>query len=182
MANERLTYTTVAQAVGEVSIWWSGIEGLVHGLALRTAQLNEPALRTAAAQKQLNLILANLGQRDLFAALKALALDGSPDDLFPRLDPILNELDNRIRPERNRYMHDSWEAAEGGVHRRTRSTRIINNQGVRELRLAEHTPYSTFDDIDSLTRRIKAEYGKLEAIFDEIVDRLGGISPAGELT
>jgi hypothetical protein len=183
MAEEPLKYSTVAQAIGEVSIWWSGVEGMAHALALRLAQLNHPGLLIEEAQSTLNLILINMGQRQLFAAVKALAFEASPDGLFVKLEPVLNELDNVIRPERNRYMHDSWEVAEAGVERTTRSTKIVNNHGVKELRITERKPYATFQEIDHLAGRTKLLFAQLEEIYDSLTEMIAErlIRPEGPL-
>jgi hypothetical protein len=80
-------------------------------------------------------------------------------------------------------MHDIWEAAETGINRRTRTTKIINNQGVKELRLEEETPYPTFADIDQLVRRIKAQYAELDRIHEKIIHLIADslILPEGPL-
>ena len=164
----KLTYTTVAQAIGEVAVWWSGVESMAHGIALRLAIHNEPAFETETAVHQLNLILANMGQRQLFAAVKALAFEGSPNEFFPALEPVLNKLDNEIRVERNRYVHDSWFASGEAAERTSRSTKIVNRQGVRELLLNESETYSSFDEIDDLVKKLKGEYYKLEEVAEAI--------------
>jgi len=167
-----LTYTNIATAIGEVAIWWSGVESMAHGLALRLAILNDEKLQNEQSVKQLNLILANMGQRDLFAVVKALAFDGSPDDLFPRLEPVLNSLDNVERIDRNRFIHDSWFATGQTAERTTRTTKIVNNQGKRELKLNHKVDFGSFDEVDDLAKRLKAKYAQLEAIAEEVSARL----------
>lgn len=171
--NERLTYTTVATAIGEVAIWWSAIETMAHGLAIRLTILNEPAMNTPKGRDQLNLVLVNMGQRDLFSAVKALAFDASKDDLFPRLEPLLNVLDNDIRPERNRYIHDSWFATGELAERTSRSARIVNAQArLKELRAFHKTTFASFDELDGLVRRMKQHFTELETISEDISSRI----------
>jgi hypothetical protein len=88
MTDEPLKYSAAAQAIGEVTIWWSGVEGMAHSLALRLAQLNDPSLLLEKPQKILNVLLVNMGQRSLFAAVKALAFQASPNDVFLELEPM----------------------------------------------------------------------------------------------
>lgn len=173
MATSELNYTTVATAIGEVCIWWSGIEALAHGVALRLAILNEPNLYRPNARTQLNLTLSNMDQRELFATAKALAFHGSSDDVFPQLEPILNRIDNVLRIERNRFVHDSWFASGAAAQRTQRGTRVVNIQArEKALSLNPTTQYSSFAEIDALAGKLKAAYSDLEKLDKEIIRRL----------
>ena len=173
MATSQLSYTTVATAIGEVCIWWSGIEALAHGVALRLAILNEPNLYRQNARTQLNLALSNMDQRELFATTKALAFHGSPEDLYPRMESILNNIDNVLRLERNRFVHDSWFASGAAAQRTQRGTKVVKVQSRQKaLSLNPTTQYYSLAEIDALAGKLKLAYVELEKIDKEIIHRL----------
>lgn len=164
-----LSYSTVATAIGEVAIWWSGIETTTYDLAIRLSMLGDRQMYNRQSLKVLRLMLANMGQRELFATVKALAFNASQNHIFPKLEPLINELDNQIRAERNRIIHDSWYATGETASRTSRGAKIINaGPRNRVLRIQHVVKYASFDELEAVLKRMKAVYSELDAIRLEI--------------
>lgn len=90
-----------AVQIGHMCVAWSSLE-----LDL-TILLSELTKFPDAPSK--NILLGSLELKSKIGATKALGFSRKPnDEWFHELEALLNEIDNVIRPERNRMIHDFW--------------------------------------------------------------------------
>lgn len=126
-------------AIGDTCIRWGILESIVHDIALHLAMYLDPAFKTETARHILHLTLSNMDPREKTATAKALAhkvnTTDSPD-FYEKADALLNHLDNILRPERNRYVHDIWAHDGQSFVRLKLGARVIRPQArQRELHL-----------------------------------------------
>ena len=90
-----------------------------------------------------------------------------------KLDALLNRIDNELRPDRNRYIHDSWHSAGGVAVRTSRGTKIVNTQSrTKRLQVSQTKDYAGFAELDKLVKDLKQAYNDLEVICEEISARI----------
>src|SRR3546814_17474159 len=80
-------------------------------------------------------IVNNMDMRDKIKGLLALGFLKKPsDDWYNELKTTINEIDNDLRPERNRMIHDSWHNTGDEAFRLTTYAKVSHVQA-RELAL-----------------------------------------------
>jgi hypothetical protein len=104
---KKLPWREHAQEIGVVCVLWTKLELMLDVLLLG---LLESSCETTAS-----VILTTMNLREKVAAIKVIGFKKkSSDQWFADLDAALNTIDEELRPERNRYVHDYWFAAETG--------------------------------------------------------------------
>lgn len=104
------------------------------------------------------LLSANLDLRGTINSAKALALSICTDNpiLFSRLEPLLNRIDNELRNERNRFVHDRWIVAGDKIVRLKTGTKISRLPSTGNIRLETETKreFATISDVSEVASRI----------------------------
>jgi hypothetical protein len=119
-----------AKAIGYVCIYWAALEHGVDSM-LQTLTPLEPG-------KVSNSITANADIREKLRMLMAIGLVRKPSEgWFGKLRSIINEIDDELRPERNRHIHDLWMGF-SPVIRRTRKTSIKRPQSRQPFELTTY--------------------------------------------
>lgn len=150
-----------AQEIGRLSILWSRLE-------LRLTMLLDDLLEIQD-RTTLNILLGSLDMRTKVKILMPLAFSKKrSDDWFERLQDELNRIDNELRSERNRMIHDFWTIDERGgpASRMQLAPRVVKDQKTQKLKLANVKPV-TAAEITVLTVRVATAIGVMDGLRDE---------------
>lgn len=114
-----------APAIGYVCILWGFVESeLNFSLALLFKSMDDDAFRA---------LVANMDIREKVEVVRAVGFLQRPSKIwFEELKAALNKIDNVLRPERNRIIHDQWVNDGTLIHRRTHKTKIKRPQAFLE--------------------------------------------------
>ncbi|WP_065518296.1 hypothetical protein [Mesorhizobium amorphae] len=105
-----------------------------------------------------NTLLGLMEFREKVRALLAIGFKHKPsDDWYDRLQQTLREIDEGIRPERNRMIHDFWTdlPQDGSVRRMQITPKIVNVQSRQKQLILSITKAVTPKDISDLSKRIE---------------------------
>ena len=110
-----------ATEIGFLCIFWSRLE-LETSLLL--FQLMQPV-----GDYEATITITNMDFREKIAAILALGFHKRPDDAwFASLKQKLNDVDNDLRPARNRFVHDHWLQVGDEVIKFTMKTGVYYEQ------------------------------------------------------
>lgn len=126
-------------AIGTTCSSWNALEKALDVTLRGFLQLGSLELAKAVTH--------NIDFRDKIRMALAVGYQFRPsEDWFARYKAVLDNIDNNLRPERNRIIHDTWTFDEGALIRWQRKTRAYRPQA-RELavKLDEKTPYNVRD-------------------------------------
>lgn len=143
-----------AQAIGYLCIIWSWLELSVNALLCTLAEMDTFDASAALVQ--------NMSFRDKLAALRTLGFVRKPsDEWYSNLESAVNEIDNDLRPERNRMVHDSWHPGEDDMLRVTHSAKVIREQAHKMALQYGTGKLVSAPEISALSIRILAAQGAL---------------------
>ena len=113
-----------AQAIGYVCIWWSQLEArldsfLAYLIGLEIGKISESITANADMREKVQMIIALA-----FIQKRNVAW-------FERVKTLMDSIDNILRVERNRYIHDAWVIQAAKTIRRTRGTKIKRPQAFK---------------------------------------------------
>lgn len=146
--------------IGRLCMAWADLE---TAIGILMVDLLEPA--HVAAQMAL---MTNMDIRDRIATTLPLALVSKPDDRwFSVLQSCLNRINNDIRNERNRMVHDSWVQLRDRTMARFRPNASVIRPQSRTLSLTtgEIVPVAVAE-IATLVQRVTAETDLLHGIWN----------------
>jgi hypothetical protein len=176
--SEKPSLDRVYYAIGQTCDWWSTLEHLVHDLCLHLAQCLSPDFAKSATNAPLHIALTNMGIRERIATAKAFASQAPTAEpgFYSRLESLLNRLDNELRSERNRYVHDLWMLSDAGngierIQQRTIVTRPQSHQISLEI-----DTIKAFDSIEN----VEAFVSDLEKMHHSLVEIDGEVSGMAE--
>ena len=172
MAEERSPYEDIAAAIGDVCMWWSNIEHEIHDLVLHLAMCLDPVFEKQGPFDVLHFTLSHMDVRQLIATAKSLAThvyDEHSPAFYERAEIILNFVDNDLRPERNRYVHDLW-AVEGATISRSRLEPKIHRPQSRTRAFSTYaiSRYSDLAAVRSLGDTLEQTYQDLAELDNHI--------------
>ncbi|WP_375289837.1 hypothetical protein [Qipengyuania sp.] len=174
----------VYAAIGKVVCEWAELENdlvrLLHDATIAEA----PAFRSDARTHMAFLALVeNLDIRATVAAIKAIHFHLTYDfDFVAPIGPCLNRIENELRNERNRIVHDSWRLYQSGKLRRLqRGTKLVRQKGsgAELLYMGQSSEFESYRDIEAVAFRIQSEREILKAFREELL-RLPPIKPDEE--
>ncbi len=139
-----------ANRLGKLLIVWSALEMDITLFLNQLASIKDTVTN--------NTLLGVTGMREKMQAVRALGYSKRPNDAwFDQLDTTLNEIDNDLRNERNRMVHDFWiKVPQDSTAKRSRfNPRVVNTQSrTKKLEFASFKPIAP-NDISVLARRIE---------------------------
>ena len=150
----------IADKLGYLCLAWSWLELEIN--AMLCTLMHPSDLETAAS------VVNNMDMRDKFKALLAVGFVKKPsDEWYMELKTLVDQIDNDLRPERNRMVHDSWHNAGDEAFRLTTYAKVSYVQA-RELALhfGEGKP-TTPVDISVLFIEVLAAGGHLDELLDQ---------------
>jgi hypothetical protein len=114
--------------------------------------------------------LYNMEFREIAATIKTAAfVVGIPKKLTDELSEVLNVIDNELRVERNRYVHDQW-VDEGDLALRfqagTRVTMLQARQPIHEFGRVKY--YRTTDEIWKFVSDLEEAHSRLNGLHSEL--------------
>lgn len=126
-------YALLSKALGDLCLGWSVLEHTVHDICLHYAGAVHHGFDGEEAYDVLHVALAAMDLRQTISVTKAVIhMASSPlsPKLYERAEELLNYIDNEMRPERNRFIHDIWsvEDAGKGISRHQMGPRVFSPQ------------------------------------------------------
>jgi hypothetical protein len=153
----------IAEELGYLCLSWSWLDSSINSM-LR-ALIDSPDEETSAA------IANNMDMRNSCRAILALGFLKKPTDAwYSELQKLVNEIDNDLRVERNRMVHDSWHNTGEEAFRLTTYAKISKVQARESaLHFGEGKIVSP-GQIRALCFRIFAAGGHLADLLDRYAE------------
>ena len=149
-----------AKYIGYLCVTWSRLEGTVD--ALLSVLMNLDDINASAA------VIYNMDFRDKLKAARALGYLNKPtDDWYAELEKLINEIDNDLRPERNRMVHDICIDSGDEIFRIANHAKVVREQA-RKLKLSYgHGKPTPLSDVMTLVVKVLAVCGHILKLLDE---------------
>lgn len=155
-----------ARAIGHLCIGWSHLERVLNSLLV--SLLGVPDESDVAYA-----ITSNIRDEGRISMIRALAHIKKMDDKwFHELDCLLTRIDQEYRPQRNRFVHDSWSAAPSdnpmfsAAFKTRYRTRIYRSQSHQSAQLStRETIKVTDDEIWTLNLYVTVSIGMLDSLI-----------------
>jgi hypothetical protein len=152
------------KVIGKLCIMWGQIDNFLIDIALHTAAALNPAFDRPDDPKPrpwdlLLSALCQMDERSKIATIKAYAHHinhpFSPD-FYDRTAELLDYIDNVLRPERNRFVHDSWNMHDDGrVVRVQMGLHVRRPQSrQREVTLWKNRDYANVEEVEALNKNL----------------------------
>ncbi len=152
-----------AQEIGRVCILWSQLELTMAGMLGDLMAIEDATVK--------NVVISSLDMRGKMQAILPIAFSKKrSDSWFSQLQTEINEIDNKLRPERNRLIHDYWIVMPDTVHRMQHTATVVRDQRTQLLKLAEHVPVSV-GDLLALQIKIAKASGRIQELADQYAGR-----------
>lgn len=152
----------LAQEIGRMCLYWSELEMEVSLALDQLSAVQDRVVR--------NVFVGAIDFRAKLHALLPIAFDKRINDLwYENIEALVNHIDNDLRPERNRIIHDSWIEMPGRdePHRMRIFGKVVKPQSrTRELRLADFRPFMPKDVGLLYVRMIRARANLSRMMFE----------------
>ncbi len=155
----------MATEIGRSSYWWGNIELTLQSLCVNLARFNGKELDSEPVWNVLDTILSHMDLRQRIAVAKVLAAQGVDPDLYGQIERLLNTIDNDLRNERNRFVHNHWRLEGDSIVRRRHGARVTRPQS-RTLAIHQSTDrrYDSVAQIAEFTARVASTHDQLVAL------------------
>lgn len=162
---------------------WSAIESNLRVLLYDLAAYNAADYENDETFQVLAVFLSNMDGRQAVANAKALAHSvADPPDFYDRAETLLNWIDNDLRNERNRYIHDRWVSVGPLIHRIKAGTVIRREPSTGERKSQHDTrrQFIGFEELNQFAEKLSDASSQLLALGDELREKLNEIRPMPE--
>ena len=178
--------TRIEAAIGQTCYWWSTLEHLVHDICLHLASCLSVDFEKSVTHAPLHIALTNMDIRARIATAKAFASQAPTANatFYNRVEKLLNCLDNDLRSERNRYVHDLWMVGDDNrtVERFWQKTVVSRPQARKlELQIGTTKPFESVEEVEAFVGRLEQMYHDLVAIDNEAATMFGELKRLEEL-
>jgi len=171
----------VAAAIGRSCYWWSSIEIELQELCSNLARFIDRSFEREEVWEVIAISLSHMDIRQRIAVAKALAANGVDPDLYDSLERLLNRIDNELRAERNRYIHDQWTVLDETIIRRRQGAKVIRPQSrTLEVRHSYDRAYASIDEVNDFAERLATALSEVLALNQELSDLYLEIWPPEE--
>lgn len=161
MPTEPQEFDKHALRIGHICISWAHLETKLDYLLIKLIPVE-------GGEAAANVIVGNVDFREKLQMVLGLGFLKKPSvEWFNYLRSVLVIIDNELRPERNRHVHDLWtpRTDTGEILRRTLKTAIIKPQAFQtELSTQTITKISP-EELDAFNQRIVHGNMDLQAIW-----------------
>ncbi len=141
-----------AQEIGRLCIYWSELEMYV------SLFLND--LMAIEDKTSGNVVFGLLDFRSKLQTLLPMGFARKPTaEWYASLEKLVNHIDNDLRPERNRMIHDMWSGPFDGSGKSLRmqmTARVVNEQSRTKVLKLALTKTVTAEDIGRLYQKVIA--------------------------
>lgn len=170
MTKPQSLYEELAQVIGEVVMEWTYIESLVADMAINLASYRDRAYEEDPVRNPFTMAILCMKLPERIALTKALAhAVADPTDYYPRLERALNVLDNELRTERNRFIHDSWHFHGSEIVRLTEGPKMVRPQAQRrEISMGVKKRYANTEAVRTFHDQLVATRISLVDLDNEI--------------
>jgi hypothetical protein len=164
-----------AQALGHVCIGWGQLELTLNMLLSSLLFADPPGNPPTGDQVKISqCISANADIREKIRMALAIGYLRRPDDVwFEKLKEVLDRIDNELRPERNRVIHDVWmvsiSGSEHDIIRRRIQTRVKRPQASQSTLETEQTTIVAADEIWALSDRIRDANSTVSVVWENFL-------------
>jgi len=183
-------FQRIIDALGDLCLTWSNIDGVVHDIVLHLSTVLNPAFEPYGPPEPkpwdlLHVALTNMDERGHIATAKAYAhytaewiatfSKADAATFYDRAEQLLNYVDNVLRPERNRFIHDYWELGDDlSVVRTKMGTQVRRPQShQREVHLYTSRVYANVEEVEAFVTNLHLAYEDL-AQLDGCISWLTG--------
>lgn len=170
MTSPQSLYKELAQVIGEVVMEWTYIEGLVADMAINLASYRHRAYEDDPVRDPFIMAILCMKLPERIALTKALAhAVNDPPDYYARLEHTLNLLDNKLRTERNRFVHDSWQFDGQKIIRFADGPKVRRPQArIRELTMGTEKAFADIVDVRAFLDELVATRNSLVGLDNEV--------------
>lgn len=165
-------YEKLHEALGDLVREWAWLEeGVVHLIFDLAAVGSRSFYEDQNVAAFCTIVASNIDLRTSINIAKALAFSVREEiGNFEQIEKTLNEINNDLRNERNRFVHDQWMVSYSDrIVRFRKGTRIPRQpgSGERKLELSSAERYGSINHIQRLAVRVR-EVRSLLNDFSEI--------------
>jgi hypothetical protein len=168
MADDRNIYDEIALIVGDVCLRWASIESVIHDICLHLAdEIDGSDFSHRKAWDLLHVALSQMDIRQKIAVAKVYAhqiKNPYPGDFYDRTESLLNYIDNAVRLERNRYIHDEWETEGSEIVRAKLGATVQRPQS--HQRIIAIWSERRYQNLEAMREFVK----NLEFVYADLVD------------
>lgn len=160
-------------AIGKVVCQWSRLEADLADLLYQLNSTIAPDIsRSAEAWCVHSYMAENMDLRALCGAIRAAVFHLEYDqDLGPDISPALKRIENELRNERNRIVHDEWKVGESGrVRRVRRGTKLARqpSSGEETLEIGLSQDFTSVGDIEAVAVQIQTERDHISSFIEKL--------------
>lgn len=172
MSDDTDIYDEIARAVGDVCLHWVTIEDVINDLISHLAVYIHSDFENPATGDILHITLSQMDVRQKIATSKVLAHHiNTPDspNFYDQTASLLNYLDNTVRPERNRYVHDYWSVEGEEIIRAKFGAKVHRPQSrQRILSMWSERRYKNLDAAQAFIENLGLAYEDLVELDNHI--------------
>jgi hypothetical protein len=143
---------TLASLIGHIVLDWNDLEVQVKALVYLLAVYHSEHFDSEEGFHVAFVMMGNSDLRSLIATAKALAFGVNDSKFYDKAEKVLNFIDNDLRNERNRCIHDLWNVG-GNTTTRLKhgaSVRKVPGSGERKLELQTIREYGSRRELEQL--------------------------------
>jgi hypothetical protein len=178
-----LNHDALDKTIGSIVTRWSTIETNLRVLIYDLAAYHAADYENDNTFQVLSVLISNMDMREAVANAKALSHQvQDPPDFFPRAEALLNLIDNTLRIERNRCVHDRWFVV-GPIISRVKSGTIVRNApatGERKAHPNTVRQYFGLGELTQLADQLDDAASQVIALGDELRATMDRLRPLPE--
>lgn len=162
-------YEKLYAKIGEASSLWGSLEQALRSFVADLAMFQNREFDNPdddSAFVTLITLLGHMEARQLIASAKVLAHWTAIEGFYGKAAKHLNHIDNELRTQRNRYMHDQWYIW-GDKIGRIQSGSIISNEPATGRPKYVHHRDTRYDDIEA-TRKLAIDIRQAISDLDDL--------------
>lgn len=155
-------------------MWWASIDSVIHDLILHLAtHLHVAFYEEEEVYQILHVTVSAMDERSKIIVAKALAHrvdEKNSPTFYDRTEQLLSYIDNEIRPERNRYIHDEWttigEGGDRGAMRVKRGPQVYREppRNERAFGIWKVKDYPSLGAVDEFAKNLEFTYQDLVSL------------------
>jgi len=156
-------------AIGRVCAHWSDIEWFCQRIVEVTAPFLATDFERDYVRHPLTIVLSHMDGRNRVATAKVFVeMSVLKSATKKKVTAALNRIDNELRPERNRYVHDEWIVSRHRAARTTLRPRITKEQARQNSCIKMETRIFSNEELEAFADTLGAAVSELLNLGNEI--------------